>query len=130
MGGKLGQRRQAMAWVEGETWEMEQGVDALKVFELFSDTAQTTAWPFVGWGVNATISDKKARFVYPVTVETAPEEGRVRLILPEAAVNDLRVGGVYRYDCLMVPPGSTAADDHFLATGPVTVALRSTRRDG
>ena len=118
-----------MAWVEGETWEMEQGVDALKIFELYSDAGQTTPWSFTGWDVNATISDEKGRFVYPVTVETTPASGIVRLILPEAAVNSLKVGGTYRYDCLMVPPGLTAADDNFLATGPVTVALRTTRRD-
>jgi len=118
-----------MAWVEGETWEMEQGIDALKIFELYSNTAQTTPWSFVGWDVNATISDEKGRFVYALTVETTPASGIVRLILPEAAVNGLKVGGIYRYDALMVPPGSTTADDHFLATGPVTVALRTTRRD-
>ena len=118
-----------MAWVEGETWEMEQGVDGLKVFELFSNSAQTIPWTFVGWDVNATVSDERGRTVYPVTVDAAPTLGRVRLILPEAIVNGLKVGGAYRYDCLLVPPGSTAADDHFLATGPVTVALRSTRRD-
>lgn len=118
-----------MAWVEGETWAMEQGIDALKVFELFSDTAQTVAWQFVGWDVNATVTDEKGRNVYAVTVDASPTLGRVRLILPEATVNTLKVGGSYRYDVLMVPPGVTVADDHFLATGPVTVALRSTRRD-
>jgi hypothetical protein len=119
-----------MAWVEGETWEMEQGLDALKIFELFSDTAQTTAWPFVGWDVNATVSDDKGRTIYSVTVDATPAQGRVRLILPEAIVNSLKVGsGNYRYDCIMVPPGATQADDNFLATGPVVVALRSSRRD-
>jgi hypothetical protein len=118
-----------VAWVENETWEMEQGLDALKVFELFSDTAQTTAWSFVGWDVNATVSDEKGRTIYTVTVQTSPALGQVRLILPEAIVNTLKVGGSYRYDCLMVPPGATQADDNFLATGAVTVALRSSRRD-
>jgi hypothetical protein len=117
-----------MAWVE-EAWSMEQGLDALKTFELFTDTAQTTPWSFVGWDVNATVSDEKGRTVYPVAVETTPALGRVRLILPEATVNTLKVGGSYRYDCLMVPPGATQADDNFLATGSVTVALRSSRRD-
>ena len=118
-----------MAWVEDERWEMEQGIDALKVFELYSDMVQTTPWSFVGWDVNATISDENGLFVYPVTVETTPASGIVRLILPKAAVNGLKVGQIYRYDCLLIPPGSTAADDQFLATGPVTVALRTTRRD-
>lgn len=118
-----------MAWVEGETWAAEQGVDALKVFELFSDTAQTQPWDFTGWDVNATVSDAKGRNVYPVTVDAEPADGLVRLILPEAVVNTLKVGGEYRYDCLMVPPGAEPADDHYLATGPFTVALRTSRRD-
>ena len=118
-----------MAWVEGDEWEMEQGIDALKTFALFSDAAQTIAWQFVGWDVNATISDSRGRVIFPVTVDAAPTLGTVRLILPEATVNTLKVGGSYRYDCLMVPPGVTAADDHFLSTGPVTVKLRTTRRD-
>jgi hypothetical protein len=117
-----------MAWVE-DAWSMEQGLDALKQFELFTDTAQTTPWSFVGWDVNATVSDEKGRTVYAVTVETTPALGKVRLILPEATVNSLKVGGSYRYDCLMVPSGATQADDNFLATGAVTVALRSSRRD-
>jgi hypothetical protein len=118
-----------MAWVEGETWEMEQGVDALKIFELYSDAGQTTPWSFTGWDVNASISDEKGRLVYPATVETTPASGIVRLILSEATVNSLKVGRPYRYDALLIPPGLATADDHFLATGPVTVALRTTRRD-
>jgi hypothetical protein len=118
-----------MAWVENETWEMEQGIDATVFYELFFDDAQTIPWNFVGWDVNATVSDTKARTIYTVTVETNPIQGLVRLILPEATVNTLKVGGAYRYDCLMVAPGNTQADDDFLVTGPVTVALRSSRRD-
>ena len=118
-----------MAWIEGETWEAEQGIDALKVFELFSDTAQTIPWQFVGWDVNATISDEKGRNIQAITVDAQPTAGRVRLIAPEALVNGLKVGGAYRYDCLLVPPGSTTADDCFLATGPFSVALRTSRRD-
>lgn len=116
-----------MAWVEDETWAMEQGLDARKEFNLVD--ASGNGWPFVGWDVNATVSDAKGRTIYSVTVETVPASGVVKLTLPEATVNTLKVGGDYRYDCLMVPPGVTPADDHFLATGPVTVALRSTRRD-
>lgn len=118
-----------MAWVEGETWEMEQGIDALLELRLFSNSAGTTAWPFTGWDVNATVSDEKGRTVYPVTVDASPSAGIVRLVFPEALVNGLRVGKAYRYDCLMVAPGSVVADDHHLAAGPVTVALRTTRRD-
>lgn len=116
-----------MAWVEGETWAMEQGRDALKVFELVD--ASGNAWPFIGWDVNATVSDAKGRTIYPVTVETDPSGGIVRLMLPEVTVNALKVDGDYRYDCLMVPPGADPADDHYLAVGPVTVALRTSRRD-
>jgi hypothetical protein len=118
-----------MAWVEGETWAMEQGIDALLELHLFSNAAATVAWPFVGWDVNATVSDEKGRTVYPVTVNANASTGVVKLILPEATVNSLRVGKPYRYDCLMVAPGNVAADDHHLAAGPVTVALRTTRRD-
>lgn len=118
-----------MAWVEGETWAMEQGIDALLELRLFTDAAGTVAWPFVGWDVNATVSDEKGRAVVPVTVDANASTGVVRLILPEATVNTLRVGKPYRYDCLMVAPGNVVADDHHLAAGPVTVALRTTRRD-
>jgi hypothetical protein len=119
-----------VAWVEGETWAMEQGIDALLELQLFSDAAGTVAWPFTGWDVNATVSDEKGRVIYPVTVDANAQTGVVRLILPEATVNTLRVGKAYRYDCLMVAPGNIAADDHHLAAGPVTVALRTSRRDG
>ena len=116
-----------MAWVEGETWNAEQGTDALKTFELVNSNG--SAWTFVGWDVNATISDERGRVILPVTVDANPSLGTVRLIVPEATVNGLKVGGSYRYDCLMVPPGATPADDHYLATGLFTVALRTTRRD-
>lgn len=118
-----------MAWVEGETWEMEQGRDALLTLELYSDSAGTTPWPFTGFDINATVSDEKGRNVYLVTVDSNAATGEVRLILPEATVNSLRVGKAYRYDCLLVAPGAVAADDHFLAAGPLTVALRTSRRD-
>lgn len=116
-----------MAWVEGETWDAEQGKDALKTFELVSSNG--SAWTFVGWDVNASISDATGRVVIPVTVDANPNTGVVNLILPEAVVNTLQPGGQYRYDCLMVPPGVTLGDDHYLATGKFTVALRTTRRD-
>lgn len=108
---------------------MEQGIDALKVFQLFEDPAATESWPFEGWDVNATVSDERGRAVYPVTVDADPAGGIVRLIFPEELVNSLRVGRPYRYDCLMVAPTPEPADDHYLATGPVTVALRTSRRD-
>jgi hypothetical protein len=118
-----------VAWVENETWAMEQGIDALLELRLFEDAAATEPWPFEGWDVNATVSDARGRAVYPVTVDADQVGGVVRLIFPEALVNSLRVGRPYRYDCLMVAPGNVVADDHHLAAGPVTVALRTTRRD-
>lgn len=118
-----------MAWVTGRTWEMEQGLDALIEFRMYADAARTEPWDFTGWDVNATVSDEKARTIWPVTVDADPAGGVVRLIVPEALVNTLRVGKTYRYDCLMVAPGAEAADDHVLAAGPVSLALRSTRRD-
>lgn len=118
-----------MAWLEDETWEMEQGIDALKIFELFEDEAQTTPWQFIGWDVNATVSDDTGKTVYQTTVDANATLGTIRLILPEATVNNLKIDGNYRYDCLMVPPGSTQADDIFLATGEVVISLRSSRRD-
>jgi hypothetical protein len=118
-----------MAWVDGHTWAMEQGIDALLTLELYEDTAATEPWVFTGWDVNATVSDEKGRTVWPVTVDADADGGVVRLVFPEASVNALKVGRTYRYDCLMVAPGAATADDHVLAAGPVTVALRTTRRD-
>lgn len=118
-----------MAWIEEEPWLIEQGVDALKVFELYSNPEQTIPWTFVGWDVNGTISDDKGRSVRSIEIETNPSGGIVRLILPEAIANTLKPGIRYRYDVLMIPPGTTLADDNFLATGPLTVALRTSRRD-
>lgn len=118
-----------MAWVENEPWRMEQGIDALFELHLFEDQAGTQPWPFVGWSVIATVSDARGRLLYPVTVDANETSGIVRLILPEAFVNTLRATRRYRYDCLMVAPGNAAADDHHLAAGPATVALRTTRRN-
>lgn len=118
-----------MTWVDGHTWEMEQGIDALLTLELYEDTAATEPWPFIDWSVKATVSDEKGRTVWPVTVDADPAGGVVRLVFPEVSVNALKVGKTYRYDCLMVAPGAAAADDHVLAAGPVTVALRTSRRD-
>jgi hypothetical protein len=118
-----------MAWIEDETWDAEQGIDAVKTFEIYEDVQQTIPWQFVGWDVNATISDARGKQVFSATVDTSPTLGKVRLIVPEAVVNSLKVDSDYRYDCLMVPPGVDLADDHYLATGPFAVALRTTRRD-
>lgn len=118
-----------MAWVTGKTWELEQGRDNPLSFRLWADAAKTTPWVFTGYDVNATISDMSGRNVYPVTVETDPTLGTVRLIALEATVAQLKPGKAYRYDCLLVAPGGLVADDPFLAAGPAVVALRTTRRD-
>ena len=118
-----------MAWVEGRTWNMEQGIDGLLEFRMFSDAAKTTPWLFTGYDVNATISDISGRHTYPVTVDANADTGIVRLIALEATVELFRPGRPYRYDCIMVAPGFSLADDHFLAAGPVVVAKRSSRRD-
>jgi hypothetical protein len=117
-----------MAWVT-KTWEMEQGKDALLPLRFWQDSAKTQPWPFIGWDVNATVSDTRGRNIWPVTIRATPESGLLDLIFPEDLVNALKASRAYRYDCGGWPPGSTAADDHFLAAGSVTVALRTSRRD-
>lgn len=118
-----------MAWVEDEPWEMEQGKDASLEFRLWEDDAATTPWLFSGWQLKATVSDQRGRVVYPATIESSPANGIVRLILPKEIVNILKPSRPYRYDVLMVAPGVGTADDHFLAAGPVTVALRTSREE-
>jgi hypothetical protein len=109
---------------------MEQGIDGLMTFELFEDAAGTIPWVFVGFDVNGTISDMKNRVRWDLTIEADPATGTVRAIAPWDTIgNHLRAGREYRYDVLMVAPGAIEADDHFLAAGPVTVPLRSSRRD-
>lgn len=118
-----------MAWVENRTWVLEQGRDNPQGFRLWADAAKTTLWPFTGYDINASISDEAGRNVYPITVEADPATGIVRLIAMEATVAQLRPTKSYRYDCLMVAPGATIADDSFLVNGPIVIAKRSTRRD-
>jgi hypothetical protein len=116
-----------MAWIEDEPWPIEQGIDAVKIFELVDDEGDP--WPFDNWDVNATISDPEWGTIYAVTVSVDYQNSIINLILPESIVNTLQPGRSYTYDCLLVAPGDTVADDYFLATGPVTVALRTSRRD-
>ena len=117
-----------MAWVT-TTWQMEQGIDALLPLRFWQDTAETQPWPFIDWDVNATVSDTRGRNVWPVTIRATPLNGVLDLIFPEDSVNALKAGRTYRFDCGGWPPGAVEGDDHFLATGPVTVALRTSRRD-
>lgn len=118
-----------MAWIDDEPWGLEQGVDGVKIFELYEDTEQTIPWQFVGWDINATLSDEKGGSIVPLTVDAEPSLGIVKLIIPEAQVNAMKPGKVFRYDALLVSPGGLATDDHFLVAGTVSVSLRTTRRD-
>ena len=118
-----------MAWIEGETWEMEQGIDAALSFELYSDDEGTQEWSFTGWDVNASVSDPRTRTIYPVTTVTTPSDGKLTLIFPAQLVNNLSTSKTYQYDAVLIAPGNVDADDHFLVTGPVTVEVRSSRKD-
>lgn len=119
-----------MAWVENETWPLEQGIDGEKIFQLLRYDDTEEPWVFTGFDVNARISDKKDRVRWDLTIETDPANGLVRVIAPwGTVVSQLRPGKIYRYDVLMVAPGAIIADDNFLVTGPVTVPIRSSRRD-
>jgi hypothetical protein len=118
-----------VAWVEGETWPLEQGLDGKARFELFANEAQTTPWPFLGWDVNAVLSDEKQRIKYTLTTIVDALNGVVDVIAPEALVNSLRAGKKYWLNVIMVAPGNVLADDHHLAFMPVTIAARPARRD-
>jgi hypothetical protein len=118
-----------MAWVEGESITLEQGLDGLITFELFANTALTQPWPFPSWEINAVLSDEKQRNQYTLTTISDAVNGIVKVIVPEAIVNVLKTTKQYFIDVLMVAPGPTQADDHHLAYLPVTVAARPARRD-
>ena len=115
-----------MAWVEGATVTLEQGLDGLVTFELFEDTQP---WPFPSWDVNAVLADEKQRTSYLLTTVVDEIDGIVRVIIPEAVVNSLKTTKAWFLNVLMVAPGNVDADDHHLAYLPVTVAARPARRD-
>ena len=118
-----------MAWVEGQTVTLEQGLDGVVTFELFANTALTQPWPFPSWDVNAVLSDEKGRTSYAATTIADALNGIVKVIIPEAIVNSLKVTKPWFLNVLMVAPGNAQADDHHLAYLPVTVVPRSARRD-
>lgn len=118
-----------MAWVETVAWPLEQGVDGKITFEMFTDSAETTPWPFPGWDVNSVICDEKQRTILPLLTTWNTLTGTVEVIITEAMVNALRPGKPYYMNSLMVAPGNVQADDHHLAFIPVTVAARPARRD-
>jgi hypothetical protein len=115
-----------VAWEEGQTLKLEQGLDFQVTFELFNGTQP---WPFPSWDVNAVLSDEKGRTIYNVTTIVDALNGIVKVIVPEAIVNTLKTTKTWFLNVLMVAPGNNQADDHHLAYLPVTVAPRSARRD-
>ena len=118
-----------MAYVEGDAVVWEQGLDALIKFELFANTALTAPWPFLGWDVNAVLSDEKQRTKYNLTVVLDQLAGVVNVIAPEALINSLKITKSYWLNVIMVAPGNLQADDHHLAYLPITIAPRPARRD-
>lgn len=117
-----------MAWVEGQTWTMEQGIDALIEMRLFSNTAQTTPWVFTGWTVLGVIGNANNKKVAECVIQSTPASGIVRFILPEASVNALVAGREYYFDALFIAPTPDLADDYHAAYLPVAVKSRPARR--
>lgn len=107
---------------------MEQGIPGILELRIFSDEAATTPWSLAGWEVKASISDIAGNTLFDFVPVVDAANGIVKLFLPEATVNQLSPERSYRYDALMVAPGGAPENDAFLATGPVLVSLRSTRR--
>ena len=118
-----------MAWVEGKTWELEQGIDGRLELKLWANTAKTTPWTFANWALYGFISDAKRSEIYQLDLsESDAATGSIVAILPEATVNALRVGRDWFYDLLAVAPGSELADDHHIAYGPAVPTFRPARR--
>ena len=117
-----------MAWVEGQTWTMEQGVDALIELRLFSNTEQTTPWAFTGWTLVAVIGNDKNKKIADCVVDATPATGIAKFILPEASVNALVAGRDYYFDALFIAPTPDLADDYHAAYLPVAVKSRPARR--
>jgi hypothetical protein len=118
-----------MAWVEGKTWELEQGIDARLELKLWADTGKTTPWTFTGWTLYGFVSDAKRSEIYPLNLSSSSgSTGSIIAILPEATVNSLKVGKDWFYDILAVAPGSDLADDHHIAYGPAVPTFRPARR--
>jgi hypothetical protein len=118
-----------VAWVEGKTWELEQGIDARLELKLWANTAKTTPWPFTGWILYGFVSDVKRSEVYSLDLSGSnAATGSIVAILPEATVNGLKVGKEWVYNILAVAPGSQPADDHHIAYGPAVPTFRPARR--
>lgn len=118
-----------MAWVEGKTWELEQGVDGRLELKLWADSAKTTPWAFTNWTLYGFVSDAKRSEIYALDLsESSATLGSIVAILPEATVNSLKVGKEWFYNLLAVAPGSEPADDHHIAFGPAVPTYRPARR--
>jgi len=118
-----------MAWVEGKTWEMEQGIDARMELKMWEDTAKTTPWTFTNWTLYGFVSDAKRSEIYQLDLsESNASTGSIVAILPEATVNGLKVGKGWVYNILAVAPGSELADDVHVAFGPAVPTFRPARR--
>lgn len=118
-----------MAWVEGKTWEMEQGIDARLEMKLWANTAKTTPWAFTGWTLYGFVSDAKRSEIHALDLsESNAATGVIVAVLPEATVNSLKVGKEWVYNILAVAPGIEAADDHHIAFGPAVPTFRPARR--
>lgn len=118
-----------MAWDEGETITWEQGLDGSALIELFSDSEATSPWSFVGWDVNAVLSDEKQRNLYQLETIVDAIAGTIRVIAPEAIINTLKTTKKWFLDVLMVAPGNLPADDHHVLYRPVVIKPRAARRD-
>jgi len=118
-----------VAWVEGKTWELEQGIAARLELRLWANTAKTTPFTFTGWTVYGFVSDAKRSEIYALDLsESDPATGSLVAILPEATVNSLKVGKAWVYNLLGVAPGTEPADDHHIAFGPAVPTFRPARR--
>ena len=118
-----------MAWVEGKTWELEQGIDARKEFQLWTSAARTTQWQFVGWNLYGFVSDAKRSEIYQLDLsESDAATGRLVAILPEAIVNGLKTTKDWYYNILGVAPGTEPADDAHIAFGSAVPTFRAARR--
>jgi len=118
-----------MAWVEGKTWELEQGIDARLPLRLWANTARTAPFVFTGWALYGFVSDTKRSEIHALDLsESDPATGSLVAILPEATVNGLKVSKEWVYNILGVAPGTEPADDDHFAFGPAVPTFRPARR--
>ena len=118
-----------MAWVEGQTWKLEQGIDARLELRLWANTARSAPFIFTGWTMYGFVSDTKRIEIYELNLsESDPATGSLVAILPEVTVNGLKVSKEWVYNILGVAPGTEPADDVHIAFGPAVPTFRPARR--